>query len=71
MLTAKVLQNGDSQEIQLPKEVHTEQREFFIRKLGDGFILIPMDDPWYPLRNSIGMIPDDFMEDREQPSWSI
>ena len=69
MLTAKVFQSGNSQAIRIPREVHTEQREFFIRRLGDGFILIPVDDPWFPLRNSIGMIPDDFMNDREQPSW--
>ena len=69
MLTAKVFQSGNSQAIRIPREVHTEKREFFIRRLGDGFILIPVDDPWFPLRNSIGMLPDDFMNDREQPSW--
>ena len=69
MLKAKVFQSANSQAIRIPREVHTEQKEFFIHRLGDGFILMPVDDPWFPLRNSIGMIPDDFMNDREQPSW--
>ncbi|MCI9593681.1 MAG: AbrB/MazE/SpoVT family DNA-binding domain-containing protein [Lachnospiraceae bacterium] len=70
MLTAKVFQSGNSQAIRIPKEAQTDQQEFFIRKLGNGFVLFPTDDPWYPLRESIGMIPDDFMEERSQPSWN-
>ena len=68
MLTAKIFQSGNSQAIRIPKEAQTDQKEFFIRRLGKGFILFPTDDPWYPLRESIGMIPDDFMEERSQPS---
>lgn len=70
MLTAKVFQSGNSQAIRIPKEAQTDQKEFYIRKLGDGFVLYPTDDPWFPLRHSIGMIPDDFMTEREQPSWA-
>lgn len=70
MLTAKVFQSGNSQAIRIPKEAHTEQDEFYIHRLGDGFVLFPTDDPWFPLRHSIGMIPDSFMEEREQPSWN-
>ncbi len=63
MLIAKVFQSGNSQAIRIPKEAKTDQQEFFIRKI------FPTDDPWYPLRESIGMIPEDFMEERSQPSW--
>ena len=69
MLTAKVFRSGNSQAIRIPKEVQTDRKEFAIRKVGDGFILFPADDPWFPLRLSIGQMPDDFMIDREQPSW--
>ena len=69
MLTAKVFQSGNSQAIRIPKEVQTERKEFAIRKVGEGYILFPVDDPWFPLRFSIGQMPDDFMADREQPSW--
>lgn len=70
MLTAKVFQSGNSQAIRIPKEVQTNLREFLIRKVGEGYILCPVDDPWLPLRLSIGEMPDDFMSVREQPSWS-
>ena len=70
MLKAKVFQSGNSQAIRIPKEVQTSQKEFIIRKIGEGYLLFPADDPHFPLRVSIGRIPDDFMEDRMQPSLS-
>ena len=71
MLTARVFQSGNSQAIRIPKEYQTNEKEFFIKKSGNCFFLIPVDDPWALLRQSIGNIPDDFMEDREQPTWSV
>ena len=68
MLTAKVFQSGNSQAIRIPKEVRTDLTEFTIRKVGDGYILFPADDPWFPLKLSIGQMPADFMTSREQPS---
>ena len=68
MLTAKVFQSGNSQAIRIPKECQTDCKEFYIRKYGECFYLIPTDDPWRLVRESIGKIPDDFMTDREQPS---
>ena len=70
MLTARVFQSGNSQAIRIPKEVQTDRKEFEIRKVGDGYILFPADDPWFPLRFSIGQLPEDFMADRDQPSWN-
>lgn len=69
MLKAKVFQSGNSQAIRIPNEVRTEQHEFSIQRFGEGFILLPVNDPWAALRTSIGAMPHDFMEDREQPSW--
>ena len=70
MLTAKVFQSGNSQAIRIPKEVHTDQKDFIIRKFGECLILYPTDDPWYPLRQTLGTFPEDFMDDREQPMIS-
>ena len=69
MLTAKVFQSGNSQAIRIPKEVQTTLSELSIRKVGDGYVLFPADDPWFPLRLSIGQMPEDFMVDRNQPTW--
>ncbi len=68
MTTTRVFQSGNSQAVRIPKELRTEKTEFFIRRVGDAFILFPTDDPWFPLRSTIGTFPDDFLEDREQPS---
>ena len=68
-MNAKVFQSGNSQAIRIPKEFQTNQQEFIIRKVGEGYILCPINDPWLPLRLAIGRMPDDFMADREQPSW--
>ena len=69
MVTAKVFQSGNSQAIRIPKEMRTALSELVIRKVGDGYILFPVDDPWFPLRLSIGQMPDDFMPERDQPAW--
>lgn len=69
MLTARVFKSGNSQAIRIPKEVQTEREEFCIRRVGEGFVLFPADDPWFPLRLSIGQMPDDFMTERDQPGW--
>jgi antitoxin VapB len=67
MLTAKVFTSGNSQAVRIPKELRTDKKEFIIRKMGDGYMLLPKDDPWFAIRESMGKIPDDFMNDREQP----
>lgn len=70
MATTKVFQNGNSQAIRIPSEMRTDKKEFIIRKIGEGFIIYPVNDPWFPVKQVIGTFPDDFMNDREQPSLS-
>lgn len=67
--TTRVFQNGNSQALRIPQSLRTDKQEFFIRKIGDVFIAYPTDDPWAPTRQAIGSFPDDFMADRNQPSW--
>lgn len=67
MLTAKVFQSGNSQAIRIPKEMQTTEKEFIIRKSGDCYFLIPVDDPWALLRQSIGQADEDITFDRDQP----
>ncbi len=66
MVKAKVFQSGNSQAIRIPSEFHTEEKEFFIRKVGTGFYLIPTEDPWMLLRNSLGKAKGEEFE-RNQP----
>ena len=68
-LTTRVFQNGNSQALRIPQVLRTDKKEFFIHKIGDIFIAYPTDDPWASARQVIGTFPDDFMSDRNQPTW--
>jgi len=68
MNTAKVFKSGNSNAIRIPKEIHLKD-EYVVREVGEGILLVPTDDPWLPLRMSMGRLPEDFLNDREQPDW--
>ncbi len=70
MTATRVFQNGNSQAIRIPQEMRTTNKEFYIAKVGDAYIAFPADDPWMPTRQAIGAFSDDFMNDRQQPSWN-
>lgn len=67
MLTAKVFQSGNSQAIRIPKEMQTKNTEFIIRKIGDCFFLLPPNDPWALLRQTLGSLDEDICFERDQP----
>ena len=69
MLKTRVFQNGNSQALRIPQDIRTDKKEYCINKIGDIYIAYPADDPWAPVRQVIGTFPEDFMNDREQPSW--
>ncbi len=69
MTKTRIFQNGNSQAIRIPQEMRTEKKEYCINKIGDIYIAFPSDDPWASVRQVIGTFPDDFMENRDQPSW--
>ena len=69
MIQTRVFQNGNSQAIRIPQEMRTTDKEFFIAKVGNAYIAYPTDDPWMTTRQAIGAFTDDFMEERQQPSW--
>ena len=69
MITTRVFQNGNSQAIRIPQELRTDEKEFCINKIGEIYIAYPAEDPWAPVRQVIGTFSEDFMADRNQPSW--
>ena len=71
MTVTKVFQNGNSQALRIPQEMRTTNKEFYIAKVGNAYIAYPADDPWMPTRQAIGAFSDDFMEERQQPSWNM
>ena len=70
MQTAKVFQSGNSQAIRIPNEYRTDEKEFIIKRIGNCFYLLPTNDPWALLRETIGSMDEDIAFDRNQPSVS-
>lgn len=71
MEITKLLMNGDSQSVILPKEFTIEGSEVYIKKIGNVIVLIPQENPWQSLFDSLSLFSSDFMENREQPSPEI
>lgn len=67
MQTAKLFKNGKSQAVRLPKEFRFNGDSVFIKKMGKATVLIPYDNPWEPLFNSLNKFSNDFMTERQQP----
>lgn len=67
MQTAKVFKSGNSQAIRLPKEFQFKGTEVYIKRMGNCIVIIPKDDPWKIVEDSIGRFTEDiFEEGREQ-----
>lgn len=67
MDTAKLFQNGKSQAVRLPREYRFRGSKVYIKKMGNAVILIPEQDSWQTLVESINLFSEDFMEERIQP----
>ena len=67
MKTAKLFINGRSQAVRLPKVFRFSGNDVFINKIGNMVVLLPKDDPWSSLVNSLDEFTDDFMNSRNQP----
>ena len=67
MRTAKLFKNGGSQAVRLPKEFRFKGSRVFIKKVGDAVVLLPHQDSWQMLFDSLEQFTDDFMATRDQP----
>ncbi|KYC36227.1 virulence factor [Scytonema hofmannii PCC 7110] len=71
MQTAKLLMSGDNQSVILPQEFQIQGTEVYVKKVGNTIVLIPKENPWGALFDSLNLFSDDFMENREQPMLEI
>lgn len=68
MQTARLFRNGQSQAVRLPKEFRFNGDKVFIKKIGNAVVLIPYQNSWQSLFESLSQFSDDFMEHRDQPA---
>lgn len=61
--TAKVFTNGGSQAVRLPKDFRFEADEVNVNRIGEIVILVPKENKWAGLLQSLDMFTDDFMDD--------
>ena len=67
MDTAKIFKNGKSQAIRLPKEYRFQGSKVYVKQIGNAVVLIPEQDSWQTLIESLVQFSDDFMLERQQP----
>ncbi|MDJ0635915.1 MAG: type II toxin-antitoxin system VapB family antitoxin [Xenococcaceae cyanobacterium MO_188.B29] len=67
METAKLFQNGKSQAVRLPKKYRFPGDKVIIKRVGNAVVLLPYQNSWEMLFESLEQFSDDFMIDREQP----
>jgi len=65
--TAKLFKNGRSQAVRLPKEFRFEGDLVIIKREGKAVVLIPIEQSWNILIESLEKFSDDFMTERDQP----
>lgn len=71
MDTARLFQSGRSQAVRLPKEYRFTGTEVGVRHLGNGVLLLPLDNPWGTLEAALSAFEPDFVLTREQPEAEI
>jgi antitoxin VapB len=67
MDTVEVVRRGTSVTLKVPASFDVYGDRYVIHRQGRAIVLLPADDPWRPLLDSLGRYTDDFMEDRNQP----
>lgn len=71
MKTAKLFRNGRSQAVRLPKEFRFSGTEVFVKRVGNAVMLIPVQDSWQTLFDSLDQFSEDFMDSRDQPVHQV
>ncbi len=66
MQHAKLFTNGRSQAVRLPRECRFDGEEVLVKKIGNVVMLIPLDDPWSLMEQSLDAFSDDFLTYRSE-----
>lgn len=71
MHQAKLFQNGQSQAVRLPKDFRFEGDSVAIKRVGKAVVLLPYNEPWETLLDSLWLFSSDFMDERSQPPVDV
>lgn len=71
METAEVLHDDLGNAVRLPGDYFSREKRVYVNKIGDAIVLIPCNNPWKSLFDSLDEFTDDFMETRSQPEQQI
>lgn len=63
---AKVFSNGGSQAVRLPKNCRFNDEEVFVNRIGSVVLLIPKNNRWQALLNSLELFTDDFLSEKTE-----
>ena len=61
MQTARLLNNGKSQAVRLPREYQFQGENVYIQKVGEAVILVPVDKDWEIFLHGLHGFSDDYM----------
>lgn len=67
MQTAKLFKNGRSQAVRLPANCRFSGNDVYVKKYEGIVLLIPKENQWASLVNSLDQFTEDYMESRSQP----
>lgn len=67
MMTTRLFTHDQGQAVLLPREFQFEGKEIYIKRIGRVVMLIPMNDLWRHLTDSLDNFTDDFMAERHRP----
>ena len=71
MNKAKIIPNGGSQAVRLPKDFQFDGKEVYISKVNGIVMLFPVGEEWDTLIKSLDMFSEDFMATREMPAEQV
>lgn len=64
MQTAAIIHESTGQVVRLPHEFEMPGQRVFVRKIGNLLVLIPEENPWQTLFDSLALFTDDYMNER-------
>jgi antitoxin VapB len=68
IVEGKLFQTGRSQALRIPAAFRFSGDTVYMKKWRGTVVLLPKDDPWRSLIESVGQFPDDFLSDWSRPA---